>query len=43
MRRLGSCPRAANDHATEALPMSVMNSRRLMGSPSFEDHTPSHR
>ena len=38
MRRFGSYARAAIDHATEALPISVMNSRRLMGSPSFEDH-----
>ena len=32
------CARAANGHAA-ALPISVMNSRRLMGSPQAEDHT----
>jgi hypothetical protein len=37
------CACGAIGHAAAALPMSVMNSRRLMGSPQAEDSTLPHR
>jgi len=41
--RSGCCARAASSQPVATLPMRVMNSRRLMGSPQSEDRTLAHR